>query len=120
MSEASLFVFVDDETTSCVIVTACTDAKAKNMIGRALQHQSAPPLKYYTADEFATVFIAANKTRTYDMMLIGENDGEEDHEHIGTIYEIAKRDNAILVLPVDTNGDVKQQDIWTFQNHILH
>ena len=120
MGEPSLFVFVDDENSSCVIVSNCSESKAKIRVGRALQHVSTPPIKYYNADEYAAAFVAANKRKPFDMLFVGPyDDVEGDLDEVGTIYEIAKRDNKILVLPVDTNGDVASE-IWEYKNQILH
>lgn len=120
MDEASLFVFVDDDTTSCIIVTNCDNDKARTMVGRALAHASAPPIKYYNADEYAAAFVAANKRRPFDMLFVGPyDDVEGDIEDIGTIYEIARRNNSICVLPVNANGDV-DQEIWEFRSQVLH
>ena len=120
MDEASLFVFVDDDTTSCIIVTNCNNDKARTMVGRALAHASAPPIKYYNADEYAAAFVAANKRRPFDMLFVGPyDDVESDIDDIGTIYEIARRNNSICVLPVNPNGDV-DQEIWEFRSQVLH
>ena len=120
MGEPSLFVFVDDDNSSCVIVTNCSEDKAKIMVGRALQHASTPPIKYYNADEYAAAFVAANKRQPFDMLFVGPyDDVEGDLDEVGTIYEIAKRENKILVLPVDTNGAVSKE-IWEYHSQILH
>ena len=120
MDEASLFVFVDADTTSCIIVTNCDNEKARTMVGRALAHASAPPIKYYNADEYAAAFVAANKRRPFDMLFVGPyDDVESDIEDIGTVYEIARRNNSICVLPVNANGDV-DQEIWEFRSQVLH
>jgi hypothetical protein len=80
MDEASLFVFVDDDTTSCIIVTNCDNEKARTMVGRALAHASAPPIKYYNADEYAAAFVAANKRRPFDMLFVGPYDDVRNRE----------------------------------------
>ena len=54
------------------------------------------------------------------MLFVGPyDDVEGDIEEIGTIYEIARRNNSICVLPVDTNGDVAQE-IWEFRSQVMH
>ncbi len=120
MGKPSLFVFVDDEHSSCVIVSNCSEDRAKVMLGRAIQHVSTPPLKFYNADEYAAAFVAANKSRPFDMLFVGPyDDVEGDLDGVGTIYEIARRDNKLLVLPVDTNGEVAKQ-VWEYHSQTLH
>ena len=56
MSDPCLFVFVDEEGTSCVLVGDCDRKSAQVMIGRTLQSEKAPPLTMYSADEMAHAF----------------------------------------------------------------
>jgi len=121
MPDPCLFVFVDEEGTSCVFVGDCDRKRAQVMIGRTLQSGKAPPLEMYCADEMAHAFLACNKTRPYDMMLTGEYEaGEELADLVGTIYEVTKHQNAVRVMPVDANGDVSPSEVWQWQAATFH
>jgi len=119
----SLVVFVDnDSSTSCVLLRSANKEEAKQMFGRMLASSATPTLKHYCADEFVASFIAANKTKPYEMLFVGEYDEiEAEVEEIGLVYEVScTTGQSLVVLPVDTNGDVDVAEAWEFQPTQIH
>jgi len=121
--DPALFVFTDEETSSCIYVHQCDAEMAKTMITRTISSNVCTPVSSYDPLEFATVFVAANKSKPYDMLFVGELDEEElEDGDINVIYEIAPSHlfpDALDVVPIDMR-DTRPSNMWVMRQRVLH
>tara|TARA_B100000035_G_scaffold313672_1_gene327915 strand:- start:2781 stop:3143 length:363 start_codon:yes stop_codon:yes gene_type:complete len=117
----AVFIFADDECTSCVYVHECDDEKALRMIGKTLASPCSST-KLYDPLDITTTFVAANKTRPFDMLFVGDFEQDEcELEGITKYYEVRKSEfyNSLQVVPIDTTkGD--PTDVWVIRGTMIH
>ena len=117
----ALFVFIDDEGTSCVYVHRCDHSAAKQMGARTLADKAASPIKYYEALEFSTTFVAANKTRPYDLLFVGDiNTCDIDDEEVSAIYEVSVSSEMPNALSIFVSGEHDMQEAWILKPTYIH
>lgn len=118
----AMFIFSDDEFTSCVYVHECDDDRAKQMIGRTLASPFAWPNKQYDPLEATSVFVAANKSKPFDMLFVGEfNQDDAEIEDITQFYEVTPSEvkGALMVVPIDTTK-TEPTEAWLIRAAVLH
>ena len=121
----ALFVFVDDDGTSCVYVHRCDHPAAKQMVARTLADKAALPISDYEALEFSTTFVAANKARPYDMLFVGDMDALDlDDDEVDIVYEVSVSEempNALSILPMALGAGTRDtQEAWILKPIYLH
>ena len=116
----ALFVFADAHTNSCVYVHECDQKKAYDMIAKTITHEWMSKASDFDACEMSTLFVAANKSGPFDMIVIGDFDDSDEYEDVEAVYEIApsKDGKAIVVMPVTDDGEAQQ--IWLLKQVQIH
>ena len=116
----ALFIFADDNGSSCVYVHKCDLATAYTMITNTVTHEWAPSLERFCAEEYSALFIAANKKKPFDMIVTGEFDETDKYEDVDAVYEIYKSHDgkAIHIMPVTSDDGVTS--IWELRKTLLH
>lgn len=118
----ALFIFADDDMTSCVYVHECDDDLAKTMIGRALTSPVSMPIRDFDPLEFTSVFVRENKSRPYDMVFTGEYDEDADDEDIELFYEVRQsptQPDTLAVVPIDTTSKDGSIEAWLLKRSYL-
>lgn len=116
----ALFVFADAHSNSCVYVHECDHKAAYDMIAKTITHEWMCKASDFDACEMSTLFVAANKSGPFDMIVLGDFDEADDCEDVEAVYEVrpSKDGKAIVVLPVTADGEPQQ--IWLMKQITIH
>tara|TARA_B100000780_G_C20722104_1_gene287011 strand:- start:103 stop:459 length:357 start_codon:yes stop_codon:yes gene_type:complete len=115
----ALFIFSDDDADLAVAATDCDTAKAYTFFRKMLSSKMCLPIRQFDALEFATLFVAVNKSRPYDICFCGEHDDGVDFDEINAVYHVYSDGEAIVVTPTDRD-DQEQGEVWAFEHQVYH
>lgn len=116
-----LFIFSDDDADLAVAASDCDTATAYKYLRQMLASKMCLPIRQFDALEFATLFVAVNKTRPYDICFCGEHDDGVDLDGIDTIYHIYSDGQSIVVTPTAHDAAAPDQvEVWAFEHQQYH
>lgn len=117
----ALFAFTDSNTTQCVYVHECDESKAHDMIHRCIGHEWMTPLKDFDASEMTSLFVAANKSGPFDMIVVPAMGDEDDYSELEALYQIriTADSKAITVTPLIDRDDF-EPEVWIINQVTIH
>jgi len=117
----ALFAFTDSDTTQCVYVHESNVETAYEMISRCITHEWAPSLKDFDASEMSALFVAANKSAPFDMIVVTSMSDEDDYSDLEAVYQITRTADcsALAVTPIIDDPDFAPQ-VWVMQQLTVH